>query len=181
MAGLGWSITAGVAFVFAPQSTPIHRASLLLAAAAAIQLRLLCNLLDGMLAVEQRLGTKTGAIFNDMPDRIADVVILVSAGYSVKTIAYGAPLGWAAAAVALFTAYVRVLAGSLGATQHFVGPMAKPHRMFTLTVATLVSVVEALLDVPLRAIYIGLTVIVAGSIATAVRRTRRLADEVNAR
>jgi hypothetical protein len=76
---------------------------------------------------------------------------------------------------------VRVLAGSLGATQLFVGPMAKPHRMFTLTIATLVSVVEALLDVPLRAIYIGLTLIVGGSIATAVRRTHRLVNEVNSR
>src|ERR1044072_6654992 len=41
-------------------------------AAIAIQLRLICNLLDGMVAVEGKLGSKSGEIYNDLPDRIAD-------------------------------------------------------------------------------------------------------------
>src|SRR5262249_12344062 len=44
------------------------RAVLLLAAAAGIQLRLLCNLLDGMVAVEGARRTKSGELFNDVPD-----------------------------------------------------------------------------------------------------------------
>ena len=90
----------------------------------------------------------TGEIFNDLPDRVADVLILVGAGYAVRQLAHGATLGWAAAVAAVFTAYVRVLGGSLGLTQHFIGPMAKQHRMFTLTVAALLAAVEALLDLP---------------------------------
>ena len=43
--------------------------ALLLLAAAGIQLRLLCNLLDGMLAVEEGFKSKTGDIYNDLPDR----------------------------------------------------------------------------------------------------------------
>src|SRR5881628_2961122 len=42
-----------------------------LMAAVCIQLRLVCNLLDGLMAVEGGLKTKTGEIFNEFPDRIA--------------------------------------------------------------------------------------------------------------
>ena len=53
--------------------------------------------------------------------------------------------------MAVFTAYVRLLGGSLGMTQHFIGPMAKQHRMFTLTLVTLLAAVESMLGVPPRA------------------------------
>jgi len=90
-------------------------------------------------------------------------------------------LGWAAALAAVVTAYIRVFGGSIGAAQHFIGPMAKQHRMFTLTVATLAAIGETLAGAPSRAIRIGLAVIVAGSIVTAIRRTRRIFAEINAR
>jgi drug/metabolite transporter (DMT)-like permease len=87
----------------------------------------------------------------------------------------------AAAVLALFTAYVRLLGGALGVTQHFIGPMAKQHRMFTLTVFTLLAGVEAFGGTPPHAMRIGLSVIVAGSIVTAFRRTSRIAAELEAR
>jgi hypothetical protein len=74
---------------------------------------------------------------------------------------------------------VRVLAGSLGLSQHFIGPMAKQHRMFTLTMGTLVSAAEALRQRPMFGIYLGLVIIVAGALVTAVRRTLRMVAEVN--
>jgi hypothetical protein len=43
-----------------------------LVAAACIQARLLCNLFDGMVAVEGGFRTKSGEIFNELPDRFAD-------------------------------------------------------------------------------------------------------------
>jgi phosphatidylglycerophosphate synthase len=182
IAGLVCAGIAGLTLAIAPALTAsTSRAALLVGAAAAIQLRLLCNLLDGMLAIEHGLQTKSGAIFNEVPDRIADVVILVGAGQSVRMLHGGSTLGWSAATLALFTAYVRVLAGSLGLTQHFIGPMAKQHRMFTLTIAALVSVVEALLRWPPFGLYFGLVVIVCGSLVTVVRRTERVVDEVNGR
>ena len=181
VAGVGFALASGTAFYLSPDFARGGRAALLFAAAACIQLRLVCNLLDGMLAVEGGLKSRTGEIFNDLPDRVADVLILVGAGYAIREFASGPTLGWAAAVVAVFTAYVRVLGGSLGLTQHFIGPMAKQHRMFTLTVASLLASVEALVDMPPRAIPAGLAVIVAGSIATAVRRTRRILHEAGAR
>ena len=67
-----------------------------------------------------------------------------------------AALGWSAAVAAVFTAYIRVLGGSLGAVQHFIGPMAKQHRMFTLTVGTLLAAVEVSAGMPPRALRVAL-------------------------
>ena len=44
------------------------------------QLELLCNLLDGMVAVEGGLGGPTGPLWNELPDRIADSVFIVALG-----------------------------------------------------------------------------------------------------
>ena len=125
--------------------------------------------------------TRTGELYNEIPDRLADVLILVGAGYAIRGLAYGVMLGWTAAVLAVFTAYVRLLGGSLGLTQHFIGPMAKQHRMFTLTVAALAAAAETFASFPERALRAGLTVIVVGAIVTAVRRIRRLALELSAR
>jgi phosphatidylglycerophosphate synthase len=181
IAGVVFAFGASGAFYLAPDVSPGVRTVLLLLAATTIQLRLVCNLLDGMLAVEEGFKSKTGDIYNDLPDRVADVLILVGAGAAMRHVPYGSTLGWFAALMAIFTAYVRLLGGSLGVTQHFIGPMAKQHRMFTLTVATLLSAVETMLGVPLRAMRVGLGLIVAGSIVTVWRRTRRIVSEVEAR
>ena len=181
IAGVVFALVAAVAFARTSGAAPATRIALLIAAAACIQLRLLCNLLDGMLAVEGGFKTKTGELYNDVPDRIADVFILVGAGFAVRELPYGVTLGWTATALALFTAYVRVFGGSLGLTQHFIGPMAKQHRMFTLTVASLLTTVEAASGQTPRVLYAGLAIIVAGAIVTAIRRIHRLARELNAR
>lgn len=103
--------------------------------AVGIQLRLLCNVVDGLVAIEGGRKTSTGVLYNEVPDRVADTVLLVAAGYAV-----GAPaLGWAAATAAVFTAYVRLLGGSLGQVQRFTGPLAKQHRMALLTAACLLT------------------------------------------
>ena len=181
IASVACAAGAGLCLALSPAATSDPRAILLLAAAALIQLRLLCNLLDGMLAVEQRLATRTGVLYNEIPDRIADVLVLAGAGYATAREPWGAALGWTAAALALFTAYVRVFGGSLGMTQSFAGPMAKQHRMFVLTVAAMASAMEAWLWLPMRALLLGLVVVVLGSIVTAARRIHRIARELEAR
>ena len=175
LASIACAAGAAGALVLSGASAGGARAALLLAAAAAIQLRLLCNLLDGMLAVEEGLHTAAGVLFNEIPDRVADVLILVGAGYAVRNVPGGTTLGWIAAAAALFTAYVRQLGGALTGAQHFLGPMAKPHRMFTLTVAAGLAAIEAVAGSPARVIAVALAVIAAGSIVTAWRRLARIA------
>ena len=146
----------------------------LLAAAALIQLRLLCNLLDGMVAIEGGLKSKSGEIYNDLPDRLSDAAILILAGYSIPWPTWSPELGWSAALMAIMTAYVRLLGGAVGLPQDFSGPMAKPHRMAVLTAACIGAAIETALHAPPKSIAMALLVILAGSIATTVRRTARI-------
>ena len=101
-----------------------------LAAAVFIQLRLIANLLDGMVAVEGGKGGPTGELWNEAPDRLSDAAIFIGAGYAAGSTPV---LGFVAALVAVFVAYVRALGASVGAVQCFLGPMAKPHRMALMT------------------------------------------------
>ncbi len=180
LASVACAAGAAAAFASAPDVGAPARAALLVLAAAAIQLRLLCNLLDGMLAIEEGLQTATGALYNEIPDRAADVLILAGAGYSIAAMPGGVSLGWIAAAGALFTAYVRQLGGSLTGTEHFIGPMAKQHRMFTLTIGSLAAAAEAAAGLPARAMAATLALIVAGTAATAWRRMARIASDLEA-
>jgi phosphatidylglycerophosphate synthase len=162
-----------------------HRAvqiALLLAAAACIQLRLICNLMDGMVAVEGGRRSKTGEIYNDLPDRISDTLIIVPFGYAIPSAHGWAPeLGWLAALLAMFTAYVRMLGDASGTAQYFLGPMAKPQRMAVLTVACAAATVEIYAGWRGWVFLAALLLIVAGSGATAVRRLSRIAGEMESR
>jgi phosphatidylglycerophosphate synthase len=120
---------AGACFYTSGISDGGDRVMLLIGAALFCQLRLLANMLDGMVAVEAGKGGPDGPIWNELPDRFADIFILVGAGYGVAaTGMFDATLGWAAGAAAVMTAYVREVAKSAGAPADFSGPMAKPHR-----------------------------------------------------
>lgn len=148
---------------------------LLLLAAAGIQLRLLCNMLDGLVAVEGGLGSPAGDVWNDLPDRIEDALFLVAAGWALP-IPHARDLGWLAALLAVGTAYVRLLGGALKLPQDFRGPMAKPQRMATMTVAALLEALFAATGTSATwprgsVLAIGLVVVVVGSLATAVRRS----------
>ena len=143
-----------------------------------IQMRLVCNLLDGMVAVEGGKGSPAGVIYNDAPDRVADVLILVGAGYSgagepgvVKLFAM-LPLGWCAASVALGTAYVRTLGAALTGAHDFRGPMAKQHRMAVLTVGCLIELAQHLTHTERWGIKLALTLIFLGGLLTCWRRLR---------
>lgn len=166
-----FAIGAGAAFFFSGEPGAFPRTMLLLIAAACIQLRLLANMLDGMVAVEGGLQTRSGEIFNDLPDRISDAFILVPAGYAAGSLWFGPELGWCAALLAIFTAYVRMLGGASGLQQSFIGPMAKPHRMATLTVACVVSLFEPSFFRSGTILWAALVVINAGCVVTIWRRT----------
>jgi phosphatidylglycerophosphate synthase len=176
-----FALLACAGFLLSRNALGVQRLIWLVAAAAGIQLRLLCNLLDGMVAVEGKMGSKVGEIYNDFPDRIADPLIIVPAGYAIATCPWGAELGWLAGLLAVMTAYVRVLGGSMRVPQDFVGPMAKPHRMATLTVAAIADGVAGLLGHRDWLLAIALGLIIAGTIVTMARRTARIARELEAR
>ncbi|MBZ5608778.1 MAG: CDP-alcohol phosphatidyltransferase family protein [Acidobacteriia bacterium] len=170
-----FAVCAGASFLLVSRVDNIAAQIVLyLSAAVFIQLRLLCNLMDGMVAVEGGVRSRSGEVFNELPDRISDVVVLVSIGYSLAEFRYARELAWSAALLAVLTAYIRLLGGSLRMPQDFSGPMAKPHRMAILTVAALLSIVEALLHYRGNILMAALVIVAVGSIITFARRTAHL-------
>jgi len=149
----------------------------LVGAAVCVQLRLLCNLVDGMVAIEGGKQSAVGALYNEFPDRIADSVLLVALGYA----AFVPWLGWLAALLAALTAYVRATGGALGFAQDFRGPMAKPQRMAALTLACLAGAAEVHWNGTRYALQIGVIVIAAGSAITCATRALALASLLRAR
>ncbi len=153
------------------------RVILLILAALFCQLRLLCNLLDGMVAVEGGKGEADGPFWNEFPDRVADILIFAGIGYGIA-----APgLGWAAAALAVLTAYVRELGRATGNPSDFGGPMAKQHRMAVATAGALLSLVEALWSGGNWILTIALWIVAIGSAATVLRRGRNLIRHLKAK
>src|ERR1700722_19679707 len=112
VAGMLAGILAGVAFACTPLSD--FGWIFFLAGAALMQLRLLANMLDGMVAVQTARASPVGELFNEFPDRLSDTAIFIGAGYA----AGGMPeLGYLAALAALYTAYIRAAGKVAGAQQ----------------------------------------------------------------
>jgi len=146
----------------------------LFSCALCIQLRLICNLLDGMVAMEGGKASAVGKIYNEFPDRIADSLLIVATGHACGL----AWLGWLGALLAALTAYVRVFGGSLGFVQDFRGPFAKQQRMAILTLACLLGAAETFWHSGRYALLAASVLIAAGSLLTCVTRTVAIAAQL---
>ncbi len=135
----------------------------LLLAAATLQARLVCNLIDGMVAIEGGKGAKDGPFWNEAPDRVSDLLFFTGAG-----LAAGRPdLGLLAATLAIATAYIRELGRAEGFPPDFSGPLAKPQRMAVLTAGTVLAALYA----SHWTLTITLWIIALGTAATILRRS----------
>jgi len=179
LAGMAAGALAGLLLASTSRvDEPWSRAAWILGALL-VQARLAANLLDGMVAVATRRASPVGELYNEVPDRISDIAILVGMGYASG----GDPiLGWAAACTAVLTAYVRAMGKAAGAPQDYRGPMAKPHRMFIVTVTALVCGLApgGWLPPPGTGRWglaaAALALIAAGSLITCLRRLLRAAN-----
>ena len=171
-AGIGFAALGALAMAFAP----LHP-WLWLFAALMIQARLVANLMDGLVAVEGGRGAPTGAIWNEAPDRLEDTLLLVAFGYGMGL----GWLGWLAAVMAAICAYVRLLGGTFGLPQDFVGPFAKQQRMAFLTGASVLSAFEAWFFASHWIGIVALAVVAAGTFLTIGRRLRRQAIALTVR
>jgi phosphatidylglycerophosphate synthase len=168
VAGMICGILAGIALA-ATQWTGWQTGAFI-AGAALVQFRLLANMLDGMVAVGTGTASPLGELYNEIPDRVSDVATLIGAGFA----AGGNPmLGALAACAAVLVAYVRAEGKVAGAHQEFCGPMAKPQRMFLVTLGALAS---AAAPSDWRVMTWLLGGLIAGSLWTALRRISRIAD-----
>jgi len=151
----------------------------LLFAALFVQLRLLCNLFDGMIAVEYNKASPTGEIYNDLPDRISDAFFIIGAGYFCQDQYLAIHIAWLTTVFAILTAYIRVLGLSMGAPVFFSGPMAKPHRMFLLTIAAVIQAFLIWGGKDIAILYYALIVMMLGSFLTCVRRLGKISKFLN--
>jgi phosphatidylglycerophosphate synthase len=184
IAGMLAAILGGVVFWATSWGTPYTRL-FWLAGALLTQLRLLANMLDGMVAIRRQLASPLGELYNEVPDRISDAALLIGAGLAAggHTV-----LGYGAALAAVFTAYVRATAKAAGAPQDFCGPMAKQQRMFLLTIVAVYCGLTPLSWQPAYVIKgqslgpaaLALAVILVGSLLTAFRRLARAATFLKA-
>lgn len=176
-ASVAFAALAFLAFWGAGFAGPAAAALLLVLAAVAVQVRLLCNLLDGLVAVEGGRAEPDGPFWNEAPDRAADILILWGAG-----LAGGQPaLGLAAAALAVTTAYLREFGRAEGAAPDFSGPMAKPHRMAAVTIGALAAAAGTFFGAAPAILAATLWLVTLGTLATALRRARNLLRHLGGR
>ena len=147
--------------------------------AVGAQLRLTANMLDGMVAIASSRTSKTGELYNEVPDRISDAAVFIGAGY-----AWGGnvTLGYVATVLAIFTAYVRAAGKIAGAPNEFCGPMAKQHRMLVITLVCVYATIAPRSwqifkfdDSQIGLMTLALIVIVVGCVITVIRRISRIA------
>ncbi len=169
IAGMLAGLLAGTAFFVTLQAPAWARLSYL-AAALFIQVRLLANMLDGMVAIRRGLASPVGELYNEVPDRISDAATLIGLGFAAGS---SPLLGLGAAGAAIFVAYIRAMGKAAGGPSDFRGPMAKQQRMF---LATLVALFCACAPPSWwSATQWILALIILGSLVTALRRLRHIA------
>ena len=179
--GMAGAIVSGAGLVATRHSS--WPRALFLIAVAGIIVRGMGNLLDGMVAVSSGRASPYGELFNEVPDRVSDIAILVGAGWALGG---NESLGLIAALLAVLVAYIRAEGKVAGASQHYCGPMAKPQRMLVILLISLWCGLAPASWQPTLSVggqrfglmASGLALIVVGAIVTAVRRLNKIGREV---
>ncbi len=169
LASIVFALAGMVLLIFYGKSSPSF--FLLLLAFITVQARLLCNLIDGLVAIEGSKKTASGEVFNDFPDRLSDIFFFVGMGFAAHSVI----LGFIAAIMAILTAYIRVLLASLDAPVSFKGPMAKQHRMAVLNICLLLAMMAVFVAPSYGSMIfkIGLIIIIGGCLLTGFNRLKQ--------
>ena len=128
-------------------------------------IRLILNLLDGLVA--RRTGTThaMGELLNELGDRVADTLFI---GGLCFVTAVGSLLALSAVIAALLASYVGITARAMGVSRQYGGVMSKPGRMITLAIAAPLAFVVADRWPLVAAAWI----ILLGSVITLAQRVR---------
>jgi phosphatidylglycerophosphate synthase len=169
-ASMGFAVLGLVLYALTPHVQGFLQGLCLLLSAGTLQARLVCNLIDGMVAIEGGKGAKDGPFWNEAPDRVSDLLFFAGAGLAAGNLA----LGLLAASLAIATAYIRELGRAEGFPPDFSGPLAKPQRMAVLTAGTVLAALYA----SEWTLTVTLWIIVAGTATTILRRSWTLVEKL---
>lgn len=172
IASIGFAGLAGVAMVFLGLQTNWAWAA---AALCGILFRGLCNIWDGLVAIECQKASSDGGFFNEAPDRLSDSLLLIGAGLAWRMDSSGLAIGLAAALAAGMVAYVRALSSNLTSKADFSGIMSKPYRMVVLALSILASLIWG----P-DAFFPGLITIIVGCVISCATRSYSTIKTLNA-
>ena len=136
-------------------------------------LRLVLNLVDGQVARATRTSHPMGEMWNELGDRLADVLFIGGLAYVPEV---GPLLALSAAMAAVLASYVGITARAIAAPRAYGGVMSKPGRMFVLAVAAPVAFVIA----GTWPLVLAAWLILAGSVLTLVQRLRATQDALTA-
>lgn len=176
--GMVAAIGAGAAYFATDSYDGWSERALWLIGGALCQVRLLCNLFDGMVAIARGVASPKGELYNEVPDRVSDAAIFIGLGYASLS---DPILGVFAAIVAVFTAYVRAMAKAAGAPNDYCGPMAKPQRMALVTALSVwLAIRPDAWTAPWGETRIVLVIVIALGLVTSLRRLVRAARRLEA-
>ena len=169
--GVMFAATAGAAFYFSLQPDAMDRALLLLLAAAAIQLRRLSGRLHAIVSRES-VQPRPHAIFYDFPNRIAEALILVPAGYAVQNLPFGLELAWSAAFLGLVQRLRRPNGNGVPETKSRMTIRNLP--MMLLSAASVLSVFDRVVYLPGIMLWIALVVLNVAVVVAIWQRTLQI-------
>jgi len=132
--------------------------------------RLVLNLMDGLVARRTGLTSATGEMWNELGDRVCDVLLI---GSLALVPAVGPALAFGAVIASLLASYAGITARAAGGRRQYGGIMSKPGRMIVLSVAAPLSV---LLAEP-RILWAGTLIILIGALLTLAQRLRAAARD----
>jgi hypothetical protein len=169
--GVMFAATSGAAFYFSLQPLALDRAVLLLIAATAIQLRRWTGRLHAIVSRES-IQPRPHPIFYDLPNRIAEALILVPAGYAVHKLPFAVELGWSAAFLGMFGAYLHLM-GKESPEGKFV-VMIRNFPMMLLSAACVLSLFDSAVYRTGTMLWIALIILNAAAVATIWQSTLRI-------
>ncbi len=119
------------------------------------------NALDGSLARSSGRTSHTGAVLNELVDRLGDLALIVAA-FAIAPL----PIAGTLAVGVLATELVAAIGWATTSNRHFAGPMGKPDRAAIVAVGALATIAWP------AALTVSFAVIAVGCVAGIVVRTR---------
>ncbi len=174
--GFTCALLGAAALALSGISVGVWRGGLLVVAALALPLRLVCVRLGTLVAVEEGLTAPAQPIWSGLFDRVADVALLAGTGFAavIASLTYGPLLGWTCAVLALLAAYVGERGRGLA-----VGPaepvaLAGSGPLLVLEAGILLSILEPFWRGKGQVLLLGLVVAAVLSLVRLVRLAGRL-------